>query len=494
MTRSRIIAAAASALLGLAGLTGLSTPAHAADRPNATTYPSSPCWGRIGDTIHPASPFPVSCTDAIFSAPWYPAARSQTQRGELTVTDHAGYAVHLDPTSPSQANIGGTSAGGSTERLLIPASGLTIPAHHSATVAVTVTAYGPYQAEINPPGADGAPVATTSISVPVDVSGPWGPTPDQLFAVANYPVAAGYPPGYAGPRYAVSATVGAHSAGQPATIRVTNTSAIGEHLVLCNLAGAAGTINPGGHPIAGGIRGPGGAIVHAVSDPHVALGGTLHLAAYASPSWGCDGIEQPLAVTWPARAAVRLPPGAAQVGLAASNPDPGRGQSVELAATNIDPNAGNSWLTICRDGRAISSGARRPATSLVTHAVGTGAVTYTAHEGTPADCSTPTLATTTVTWQAGGPASYVHRMAVEPSVTVAPAGVPVPIDVVALQPGWLSLCSGQHLLASGWHPAGGVLEHAVLGSGTQSWTATAAARSCGGPLVQGASVVITWTN
>lgn len=492
MTRNRILAAAAAGMLGLAGLTGLAPPAHAADRPSVAMYESS-CFAKIGDT-NPPNYGPVSCTNAPFPAPWYPAARVQTQQGAVTFTNHAGYAVRLMPTLNGRANIGGTAAGAITERLLVPASGLVIPGHHSATVGLVETLYGPYDGDLYPAG-DGAPVQTAGVGWSTDIYGPWGTLPDQIGGGAQYPIAGGYPPGYSGPRYAVTATVGAHSPGQPAVIRVVNTSSIGAHLVLCAVppmpAGTSGT-PPQQHPIAGGIRGPGGAIVHAVGDPHVSLGGSLHLAAYASPSWGCDGIEQPLTVTWPARTAVQLPPGAAQVGLAASNPDPGRGQSVELAATNVDPNSGNSWLTICRNGRAISSGARRPATSLITHAVGAGAVTYTAHEGSPADCGSPTLATTTVTWQAGGPASYVHRMAVEPSVTVAPAGVPAPINVVALQAGWLSLCSGQHLLASGWHPAGGVLEHSVVGSGTQSWTATAAARSCGGPLVQSQPVTITW--
>jgi len=496
MTRNRILAAASAALLGLAGLTGLATPAHAADRPAVASYTPT-CLGRIGDTRTPAGSYPISCTAATIGTPLYPLARVQTFGAEVSITNRSTGTVLLSGTAGNGFQAP-PAPGDVSERLSIPSGGVRIPPGHSVTEPLRIVAYGPSSGSVMPAG-DGAPVATELIGWQADVYGPWGPLPDHLIGSGQYPIAGGYPPGYTGPRYGVAANATRPGADQPAVLTAKNTSGLGEHLTICAMPPppTGGSTPTPGRAIAGGVRGPGGSISQTVTDPHVGLAATVSYEAFASPTWGCNGAGVPLTVRWPAQRIIGPPPGgrAEQLFTSRVEAPPGQPIVVEAVDTAVDAIAGN-YMTMCADGRQVAVGAPLPGDSLVAvlrHPAGSETVTVT-----NGGCSSQAQASMTVAW--GSTPSTPRVIDVLPaSVAPIPVGDQDQIYIPVSRPTWVSMCVDGRLVASGFHRPGTGLAHSITApgnrSGTETITATTARDSATCTVSgaqQGASVAITW--
>lgn len=501
MTRSRILAAATAGLLGLAGLTGLAPPAHAAERPSVAGY-SPTCRGRIGDTLTPAGSYPISCTAASIGTPLYPLARVQKIGAEVTITNRSSGTVLLSGTT-GNGEQESAAPGDESERLSIPAGGVRIPPGRTATVPLQVVMYGPSSGTVQPAG-DGAPMPTETVGWQAYVFGPWGALPDHLIGSGQYPIAGGYPPGYTGPRYAVAGSATHPGADQPAVLTARNTSGSGEHLTICAMPPppTGGSTPTPGRAIAGGVRGPGGAISHTVTDPHLGLAATVRYEAFGSPAWGCNGVGVPIAVHWPAAQIVAPPPGGRHEQLFVSRTEAPPGQPIVVEAVNTDSAAiaGND-MELCVDGRPIAYGAPLPGDSLVSvlrHP--TGAETITIGNGPSGYCGGPVRASTTVSW--GSTPSTQRVISVMPaSLGPIPVGDQDQIYIPVSRPTWVSMCVDGRLVASGFHRPGTGLAHSITApgnrAGTESITATTARDSATCSVSgaqQGSSATITWTS
>jgi hypothetical protein len=492
MTRTiRCIATAATAgLLALAGAGLAAVPAYAAARPasRVAALPGGSCSGFLNGQSQPIN-VPIRCTVSYFSPALNPNITS-TETGSITLTNTTKAPEHVLAMSPFAMNPG--KPGGARVTTNIPAAGVELPAGHSATLLVRTTLWAPWwnqtgHAESNIPS---SPLVTNPLPPQFSVTSPAWAGVDRVDPYYLFPVVGTPPP----PPYGVAVSVNPPRpvTGRPAVITARDSGSRPEVIEVCTA---------GGHPLAAGVHQPGTALVHAVVSGQP---GTVRYLVHAGPRFGCGGAgaNRSLPITWTGDPYTGA---SAPVLAVVSNPHPLTTVADPIWGINTSASAG--WVTLCDGSFALAAGWREPGGAVV-HAVGDGSGGPGLQSGLSADlgphpgCGNPSAsAPISIDWASsfiGG--GLDHALALLPGETTASTGSPVAVWVLAERPEWLSLCTvvgiGTHLLASGYHAAGTVLEYPAVaaGAGTQDYIALAAARRCYDPAVPSATPArITWT-
>jgi hypothetical protein len=285
--------------------------------------------------------------------------------------------------------------------------------------------------------------------------------------------------------------------GVPDRITVTNNSPKPEWFELCQ----------GVHPVAAGMHAPGTSLVHAVVE---AYPGPVTWTAYvgAGPA-GCASTviagpaasryleNQAIHIDWTGQPAPIVPTDPAPAIVAnATNPGPSTSTVDPIYVSNTSGHP--EWLDVCAGGRAVSAGFHQPGTSLVygARSARAGTVTYSAYVGTPNCSGTPVPVS--VDWAAGSETAAPSQLFADAAVYTPTVGTDDPVYAINTSGAgqWMTMCLAGHPLASGYHPAGGYLEHAVsayLSSpGQDSYQAVVGRDSCNMSQSQSATVTLRW--
>ncbi len=488
----RLVTGVAAATLGLPGLPGLpglaAAPAHAATRP-APAAIGPTCGNSLGPVMVQYTL--IACTLPTFAHPWY-VRGNESQTADATITNETPYTL-------SVSGGGGVIHAPGNTWYVDNFGHLTLAPHgqpgSASTFQVTEGISGPVTNQTQVVNG----VDTIGLSYGVAATGdPHG----KIGTISNgfYPAIDAWPTGQ--PHiwsFTAGAAATSEHVGVPDKITVTNNSPKPEWFELCQ----------GVHPVAAGMHAPGTSLVHSVVED--SPGTTTWTAWVGTGAHGCTFESnvlpvnayletQAIHIDWtgqPVQPAPTVPTDPAPALIAnATNPGPSTSTVDPIYVT--DTSGHPEWLDVCAGGRAVSAGFHQPGTSLVYGARSTraGTVTYSAYVGTPLCSGTPVPVS--VDWAAGSTTSFDHQLFADAAVYTPTVGTDDPVFAINTSGHgqWMTMCSGLTPLASGYHPAGGYLEHAVsayLSSpGQDSYTAVVGRDSCNSSQSQSSTVTLRW--
>ena len=450
----RLVAGVATATLGLTGLAA--APAHAATPQDSAPIGSSFCANTLSNASgqYPKTPGSlIQCTSPTFLRPWYTRG-NESQTADVTITNETPYTLSV-PGGGAVSHAPGAIWG--VEHF----PHLTLAPHgrpgSAATFQYTVGVNGPVTNRTSVINGTNAinlgygMVATASNGEKITVAD-----------TAYYPAIDSWPPGQ--PHiwgFTAGAAATSQHVGVPDTITVRNNGSNTEWFELCQ----------GVHPVAAGMHKPGTSLVHSVVEAYPQA--TTFTAWVGAKPSGCSPAagysagtsayleSQAIHIDWTGQPAPIVPTDPAPALVAnAVNPGPSISSVDPIYVTDTSGHA--EWLEVCAGGRAVSAGFHAPGTSLVygARSARAGTVTYSAYPGLGCP-GTPVQVP--VNWQAGAETAAPNQIFADAAVYTPTVGTDDPAYAINTSGAgeWMTLCSGLTPLASGYHPAGGYVEHAV---------------------------------